>query len=415
LDLCKFKKGVLNMIKLISKKYTKYMNKAKLKNLFMVADLKLTFNNKNATVERYPAIGGVNDNETHTDYTFYLPQGFNPKKLIEKEYVFTQTFGDYYDLKGDGKMYRLRLYKNVDTSPKVYDQTEIETAIKGHGLPIVAGYNLFGNLICYDMVPNPHLLIAGESGSGKSMMLRTILSTLLLYKRDEIDFYLADMKRTEFHIFRNRESVRAVITDKKRLALYLAHVHAQLEIRGKMLDARGLDHIDHYNKIPGVAKQKYIVFAIDEVALLRKDKEIMSMVEDISTQGRAMGIFLILSMQRPDSKILDGQLKSNLTVRYAFRHADVINSNITLGSGTGVDASSINKADKGKFYMRHEEIKLLQAPKLEIEDAKELLDPLSVPPVYDPIEELLDTMVTDFNSDQTEDESEEEESGEEEW
>jgi len=403
------------MLKYVGKKYKKYINKAKLKNLFMVADMKLTFKNKNATVERYPSIGAIHDKEDYTEYVFYLPQGYNPENLTSKEYVFNQTFGEYFDLSGNGVKYSLKVFENVDTSPKIYDQAAIEKVIEGHGLPIVAGYNLFGNLICYDMVPNPGLLIAGESGSGKSMMLRTILSTLLLYKREQIDFYLADMKRTEFHIFRNCDGVKAVITDKKRLYLYLDHVHKQLEIRGNMLDNRGLDHIDEYNKLPGVAKQKYIVFAIDEVALLRKDKEIMSMIEDISTQGRAMGIYLILSMQRPDSKILDGQLKSNLTVRYAFRHADKINSNITLGSGNGVDASTISKADKGKFYMRHEEIKLLQAPKLELEDAKAFLEPIKGPPVYDPIEELLDTMVTDFNSDQTEDESEENESGEEEW
>lgn len=402
------------IINFVGKKYKKYMDKARLKNAFMVADIKLSFKNKETTVERYPAIAAVHDKGDFTEYVFYLPQGYNPENLMSKEYVFNQTFGEHYDLSGNGVKYSLKVFHNVNDEVKIYDQSAIEKAIKGHGLPIIAGYNMFGNLVCYDMVPNPHLLIAGESGSGKSVMLRTIISTLLLYKRDEIDFYLADMKRTEFHIFRNCESVKAVITDKKRLALYLDHVHAQLEIRGNMLDTRGLEHIDEYNKIPGVGKLKYIVFAIDEVALLRKDKEIMAMVEDISTQGRAMGIFLILSMQRPDSKILDGQLKSNLTVRYAFRHADIINSNITLGAGTGVDASKINKSEKGRFYMRHEEIKQLQAPKLELEDAKKLLEPIKGPPVYDPIEELLDTMVTDFNSDQTEDESDEE-SGEEEW
>ncbi len=379
----------------------------------MVADIKLSFKNKDTVIERYPAIAAVHQKDDFTEYVFYLPQGYNPEKLLEKEYVFNQTFGENYDLSGNGVKYSLKVFHNVNDEVKIYDQAAIEKAIEGHSLPIIAGYNMFGNLVCYDMVPNPHLLIAGETGSGKSVMLGTVITTLLLYKRDEIVFYLADMKRTELHIFRNCKSVQAVITDKERLALYLAHVHSQLKIRGNMCDSREIEHIDEYNKIPGVAKLKYIVFAIDEVALLRKDKNIMSMVEDISTQGRAMGIFLILSMQRPDSKILDGQLKSNLTVRYAFRHADIINSNITLGAGTGVDASKISKSNKGRFYMRHEEIKQLQAPKLELEEAKKLLEPLKRPPVYNPIEALLDAMVTDFNS--TQSEEEEYESGEESW
>lgn len=376
---------------MIKKLYKKYIYKARLQNAFVVSGLFLEFKKGDNTIKRYPSIAAAHETNEYVEYIFYLPQGLDPSELEKREYVFGQTFGEFYDLTGDGKKYSLKVFENVNQEIKLYDPAVIEQTLSKHGLPIIAGYDLFNNLLSYNMVTDPHLLIAGETGSGKSVMLRVILTSLLLFKRDQIDFYLADMKRTEFHIFRNCEGVKAVITDKKKLALYLKQVHAQLEIRGNLLDAAGVDHIDEYNKIKGVEKLKYIMFCIDEVALLRKLPALLEMVEDIATQGRALGVYTILSMQRPDAKVLDGQLKASLTVRYAFRHVDKINSNITLGSGTHADASRIKKNEKGKFYMRHEAIHLLQAPYLELEEAKRLLEPIKNIPTFteivEPVEE----------------------------
>lgn len=380
---------------MITKLYKKYIYKARLRNAFVVADIVLTFKKGDTTVKRYPAIAATHEKDDYLEYVFYLPQGLNPKSMLEKEYIFNQTFGHSYDLTGDGLKYSLKIFTKQNEYIKIYNDTEIEACLKG-GLPIIAGYDHFNKLISYNMVTDPHLLIAGETGSGKSVMLRVILTTLLIHKRHMIDFYLADMKRTEFHLFRNCEGVQQVITDKKKLKKAVLAIHKELETRGDLLDEHGLEHIDEYNKLKSVDKKKYILLCIDEVALLRKETATMDKIEDISTQGRALGIFLILSMQRPDAKILDGQLKSNLTVRYAFRHADLINSNITLGSGNNVDASKINKAEKGKFYMRHEVIKQLQAPYLSLEHAKELLEPIKHAPIEDPHENEFDVEVTDL-------------------
>lgn len=370
---------------MLIKMYNKYIAKARLKNAFTVAGIYLTIKKPNADVKRYPSIGGVHETEDFLDYTFYLPQGLDPNILAKKEYIFRQTFGDVYELSGNGIKYNLRIYKRELLKEWIYKPEEMKERCK-QGLPIVAGYNMLGDLIVYDMTPNPHLLIAGETGSGKSVCLKVILTTLLLFKRHEIDFYLADMKRAEFHIFRNCEGVKEVITDKGRLNQVLNKLHKELDRRGNILDQYEVEHIDEYNKIKGVEKLKSIIIAIDEVAILRDSKNIREIIEDISTQGRALKMFLILSMQRPDSKILNGQLKANLTVRYAFRHADGINSRITLGEGSEEDASTIRKSEKGKFFMKHEEIKLLQAPYLTTEAAKELLKDIKVvPPKNDEI------------------------------
>src|SRR5690606_15887046 len=108
----------------------------------------------------------------------------------------------------------------------------------------------------------------------------------------------------------------------------------------------------------------------DEVALLKKEKDIMELIEAISAIGRALGVLLILSMQRPDADVLDGKIKNNLTVRMALRHADGINSRITLGSE---EAATIAQSQKGRFYMALDCLKQVQAPLLSVPDAKELL------------------------------------------
>ncbi|MGE1044295.1 FtsK/SpoIIIE domain-containing protein, partial [Bacillus wiedmannii] len=89
-----------------------------------------------------------------------------------------------------------------------------------------------------------------------------------------------------------------------------------------------VDHIDAYNKLNPNHPKPYILLAIDEVAMLKDEKECMTTIEKISAVGRSLGVFLLLSMQRPDAKVLDGKLKLNMTVRMGFKCDSVINSNI---------------------------------------------------------------------------------------
>jgi DNA segregation ATPase FtsK/SpoIIIE, S-DNA-T family len=356
-----------------------HINKATMNNAFVVADLCLKVKKNDTELRRFPVVSFTKETDDTIFFIFYLPAGMNPENLMKKEYVFKQVFNMPYEMSGDGRRYEITFYKTVNDSAVVYDVEVIKKAMSGN-IPILAGYDMLGNLHSYDANPDPHLLIAGETGSGKSVTLRSILTSLLLFKRHEIDFYLADMKRAEFHLFRNCDGVKEVMTTKPHLHKVLNQLRKELDLRGELLDRFGVEHIDEYNKLKGVEPLKTIMIAIDEVAILRDSKNITSIIEDIATQGRALKMQLILSMQRPDAKILNGQLKACLTVRYAFKHADAINSNITLGSGSGVDASTIKKTEKGKFYFRNQEIRLLQAPYLTLEHAKELLAPIKITP-----------------------------------
>ncbi|MED4840421.1 FtsK/SpoIIIE domain-containing protein [Weizmannia sp. CD-2023] len=362
-----------------------WFKKAQLKNAFRLADIaykrtKRLPNGEEHEIKHFPAIVDFQENEEYFQYVFKLPLGLNPKEIQNKEYIFQQMFGKLYDLNGDGLTYNLKVFKKDIVKEFLYNYDEFAPIFSKFNLPIIAGKDIHGNIVAYDMISNPHLLIAGETGSGKSVMLRSIITSIILHMRERIDLYLGDMKRSEFHVFRNVEGVKAVMTKKQDLYKCLVFIKKELERRGDLLDACEVEHIDEYNKLKGKSFEKYILLAIDEVALLKKEKELMDIVEEISCIGRALGVFLVLSMQRPDSKVLEGQLKNNLTVRYAFRHSDKINSDITLGRSSEADASKIKADEKGKFIMKNEGVVLLQAPFLTLQNARSLLEPFKVAP-----------------------------------
>lgn len=389
--------------------FKKFTDKAKLVNAFKVANISLTIKMKDTTHKRYPSILEIRENDAFMQYVFMIPPGMNPEDFIKKEYVFQQVFGKNYELVGDGLKYSLKIHKKELEKFLPYNYEELRPLLKG-GLPILAGMDIQGKYHWYDMVVHPHLLIVGETGSGKSVMLRLILTTLILMFETGLDLYLADMKLGEFHLFRHCKSVKAVMSKKTELNMCLLFIKKELRVRGELIDAHEVAHIDDYNKIEGVKKKNYILLCIDEVYILKKETKSMEILEEISCIGRALGVFIILSMQRADAKLLDGQLKNNLTTRYAFRHSDKINSDITLGKGSKENASKISMKDKGKFYFKSESILLLQAPFLSMEDAKELLEPYKVRPhinvdaeiineeheQYDELEEISEINESDF-------------------
>jgi DNA segregation ATPase FtsK/SpoIIIE, S-DNA-T family len=353
----------------------KRVEKKKLKNAFSIAGLYYSSKYNGQTVRQFPRVLDVRVKPDKTVYVFRLPHGVDPKELQKKEFVFRSMFGDLIEFKGS-PVVSLTVYKEAHYGSYEYKFKDWEPLMKKHRLPIIAGKDVNGVFHCYDMTSNPHLLIAGETGSGKSVMCRAVLTSLIQHCRTGLQLHLCDLKRSEFHLFRNVDIVKAVMTDKKDVANCVNWFHQQMKKRGDLLDAYELSHVD---KLPEDKRVDYLVLCIDEFSILRDMKDTMEQLIDLSALGRALGIFLILSTQRPDRKIVDGLMKANLTVRYAFRHADKLNSRITLGDGAKVDASQIDEEDKGKFFMRFSGFKYLQSPLLDEEEAKLILEEYKVP------------------------------------
>lgn len=346
---------------------------------------------KGNTYKKFPTIHDVKV-DTESDvvrFVFTIPVGMNPEEITKNEWVFVQMFSTAYKLDcKKNRRFTLVVYANgfPPLEAKPFDLDSYRLAALGYKIPIITGYDSKGDVTFFDMISDPHILVMGETGSGKSVYLRSILTFLFFHLKDRVEFVLGDLKRSEFFLFRGLPTVTSLSHDANKLLAELKKVDKELHRRGDLFDAAEVPNITEYEEETGI-KLPYIIVAVDEVALLKKH-DCMEYLERISCTGRSAGIMLILSLQRGDATVLDGMLKINLTNRAVFRTADKINSTIGLGAGVDADASTILKSHKGEFYFKSEDVALLHAPLLEVKTAKALLAPFKAPKVKDPIPEL---------------------------
>ncbi|AIC95422.1 FtsK/SpoIIIE domain-containing protein [Shouchella lehensis] len=342
--------------------------KRKLVKTFRAGKLHLTYKSDKAVQIIMPKIHRIQIGEGRYDYVFTVPLGLNPADVESKLWLFHAQFGENIELIRDNKTFILSVFTSDIPNSLTYNYNNYEQALANKHLPILCGQGR-GGYVAYDLVEHPHLLIAGTTGSGKSTQLRSVLTTLIKSKSpDDMHLYLADLKRSEFHAFKNIEHVQSVCTDIPSLERVLKYLEKELQRRGDLLDQQEQTHI---TDLPTAARPPLIIMCIDEVVLLKKEKKLMQTVENISSIGRALGVFLILSMQRGDAQVMDGKLKNNLTVRMGFRHTDGVNSRITGTPG----AEQISRETPGRFLLKLDKLTELQSPYLELDKARELLKP----------------------------------------
>jgi len=221
---------------------------------------------------------------------------------------------------------------------------------KEKGLPIALGKTVDGIPSVADLSKMPHLLVAGTTGSGKSVGVNTIIiSYLYTMSPAEVRFIMIDPKMNEFNIYEGiPHLLMPVVTDPKKAALTLKWAVEEMENRYRTLADNLVKDIDSYNKkvdevnknlkAPeggGLKKMPYIVVVIDEFADLMtvagKDVEIA--VLRLAQKARAAGIHLIVATQRPTRDVITGTIKSNLPTRIAFRVASGLDSRTILDTG----------------------------------------------------------------------------------
>jgi DNA segregation ATPase FtsK/SpoIIIE, S-DNA-T family len=318
----------------------------------------------------YPKIRSVKITDQSTEYTFSLPTGLNPDVLKKNFFVFQQILGKNIELKGEIKSFVLTAYKSPTSSDLPYDYEAIKPHIDRHRLGIICGQDKNGRYVAFDLLKHPHILIAGETGSGKSTQLRSILTTLIMTKKpSELQFYLGDCKRQEFHIFRKVEHVQAVYSSARDIGSMLRKVSTEMDRRSKLTEVFEVSHVDD---LPADQRVPYIVVCIDEFVMLRNDAEIMDILTEVVAIGRSLGVLAILSMQRPNAKVLDTTIRANLTVSMGFKLRDAIESKIV----NTPNAHLIETA--GRFVMNSDKLYELQAPYLEMDEAKRLLNPFMI-------------------------------------
>jgi len=201
-------------------------------------------------------------------------------------------------------------------------------------LPIALGKSISGDPITGDLSSMPHLLIAGTTGSGKSVCINTIILSLL-YKHtpDKCRFILIDPKMLELSTYEGIPHLLCpVITEAKKAASVLGWVVKEMESRYRLMTKVGVRNIDGYNeknKIP----MPYIVVIVDEMSdlMLVAGKEIENYIQKLSQMARAAGIHIIMATQRPSVDVITGTIKANFPTRISFQVTSKIDSRTILG------------------------------------------------------------------------------------
>jgi len=208
-------------------------------------------------------------------------------------------------------------------------------------LPLALGLDVRGKVVTADLAQMPHVVVAGSTGSGKSVGLNAMILSLL-FKRtsSEVRFVMIDCKQVELAPFDGiPHLMRPVITDAAEAASALEEVVTEMERRFALLSAAGVKNIASYNaKVSVTDRLARIVVIIDEYADLimqqakGKTSSVESAVQRLGQKARAAGIHMILATQRPSTDVVTGSIKANVPARIAFRVAQGVDSRVVLDS-----------------------------------------------------------------------------------
>ncbi len=201
-------------------------------------------------------------------------------------------------------------------------------------LPIALGKSISGNPIIGDLSAMPHLLIAGTTGSGKSVCINTIILSLLYrHTPNRCKFILIDPKMLELSTYEGIPNLLCpVITEPKKAASVLGWVVREMENRYKLMTKVGVKNIDGYNS-KHKTQMPYIVVIVDEMSdlMMVSGKDIENYIQKLSQMARAAGIHIIMATQRPSVDVITGTIKANFPTRISFQVSSKIDSRTILG------------------------------------------------------------------------------------
>ena len=239
--------------------------------------------------------------------------------------------------------------------------------VKGGPLELAIGRDAEGTPVVADLAKMPHLLVAGTTGSGKSVMINSIITTLLMRARPEdVRLIMVDPKRVELAGYNGLPHLYVpVVTEPKQAASALQWAVSEMERRLKVFERLNVRKISTYNEKQAAGefehydnppqKMPYLVIIIDELSdlMMVAGKDVEASIVRIAQLGRAAGIHLIVATQRPSSNVVTGLIKANITNRIAFNVATGIDSRVIIDQMgaeklTGLGDMLFSKVDWGK-------------------------------------------------------------------
>lgn len=285
---------------------------------------------------------------TVTRYEIEMPEGISVKKILSLDADIAYALSANGQIRIEAPIPGRSMVgievpnaKVAKVSVKDILQSK-EFSLSPSPLTFALGKDITGNVKVCNLQKMPHLLVAGTTGSGKSVCLNTII-TSLLYKSspDEVKLILIDPKQVELSMYEGLPHmlIPKVITDPTKAVNALQWAIDEMERRFNLISEERVRNIDEYNKIEKVLQNKvkkmpFIVIIFDEFAdfMAVAKNEIEDKIRRLAAKARAAGIHLILATQRPSTDVVTGTLKANMPARIAFKVAGRVDSEVIMGA-----------------------------------------------------------------------------------
>lgn len=314
-------------------------------------------------------------NATGHSMGYKIPAGLSLADFKKRKDPLEHALRGEVKMWAENDMVHIKLM-NEKLPQKIDYSNEIVENIRSSTLGASIGYTKSGYHVL-DMADNEmNLLIGGYSGSGKSVFLRQVITTMMLvYSPQYVRFNLIDLKGgLEMSLFRDSIFVDRIAVDHDSTLEVLIAINNEMNKRYALMNSEGVNNIkDLETKFP------YLVTVIDEYAeisphcLNGEEKEVAKVIQNLLGRllrmSRAAGIFLILCTQRPDAKVVEGQIRANIQAKISFRVRDGVNSRVIIDS---TDAAELPPIPGRGVYQIQDNIEF-QTPFLSVKHAKKLL------------------------------------------
>lgn len=315
-------------------------------------------NIKNSLGE-YPEV--VIDNKTV--FVVFVPAGLSVDDFLKHKDALELYLNNEVKMEASSGWIRIEMLKKL---PKVIEY-EIQNRTAKH-IKFNIGKSS-NKTITLDLKENPHTYVVGTTGSGKSVMTKVILTSIVnLYSPNEVELYLCDLKMVELNLFRNLQHTKKFVYTVEDTTEVISNLLEETRRRYNLFMENEVTNIFEYNKLKGVKKLKYQVLYIEEIVMLLEDKNksAMKLLKQLIAISRASGCYVFLTTQRPDNTVIDNIVKANINNRIVLKCEDRKNSVVALdeegaeklrGNGHGFIKNGANIEEFQGYFITDDQVK----------------------------------------------------------
>ena len=315
-------------------------------------------NIKNSLGE-YPEV--VIDNKTV--FVVFVPAGLSVDDFLKHKDALELYLNNEVKMEASSGWVRIEMLKKL---PKVIEY-EIQNRTAKH-IKFNIGKSS-NKTITLDLKENPHTYVVGTTGSGKSVMTKVILTSIVnLYSPNEVELYLCDLKMVELNLFRNLQHTKKFVYTVEDTTEVISNLLEETRRRYNLFMENEVTNIFEYNKLKGVKKLKYQVLYIEEIVMLLEDKNksAMKLLKQLIAISRASGCYVFLTTQRPDNTVIDNIVKANINNRIVLKCEDRKNSVVALdeegaeklrGNGHGFIKNGANIEEFQGYFITDDQVK----------------------------------------------------------